>query len=120
MLTLVGELHSRRISMVLGKEGKRQGKPLLVMLESSPEHIKEGIKTVAKLHRRFARGDYRHNPRDVGQLETLCNYLIEVHQTAAGHPVRPVHFTVESMQAKMPCTPGTYDRTIVAVREQIG
>ena len=119
MLGTVSELSHRRISMVLGAEAKRQGVSAQVHLSCLPDNVKEAIKTVARLHRSYIKHDYRHEQRDEGVVLFLCNYLAELHQTAGGHPRRPVVFTVPmSRQELLPR--GTYAEVSGAIREQIG
>ena len=121
MLGLVGELYTRRMSMVLGKAAKDQKKPLNAFLSSLPDHTKEGIKTVNRLHKAYERGDYRHDESDVGRIEALANFLIETHQRLGNHPeVRPVKFEPHTMTTKIPCMPHTYEECLITTRQQIG
>ena len=121
MLGLVGELYTRRMSMVLGKAAKDQKKPLNAFLSSLPDHTKEGIKTVNRLHKAYERGDYRHDESDVGRIEALANFLIETHQRLGNHPeVRPAKFEPHTMTTKIPCMPHTYEECLITTRQQIG
>lgn len=122
MLGLVGELFTRRAPMVCGKEAKRQGIPLKTIMDRWPKHLKLGWATVVALHARYCRGDYRHDAADVGVLEAFCNYLIETHQGANGHPVRPVRYDPRTMQARQRLaeTPDIYAQVLMALKEQFG
>ncbi len=121
MLAMVGELYTRRMSMVLGKAAKEQKKPLKAFLSCLPDHIKLGMRTVNRLAKSYERGDYRHDESDVGRIEALANFLIETHQRLGNHPeTRPVKFEPHTMTTKIPCGPNTYEECLITTRQQIG
>lgn len=119
MMGVVAETF-RRAPMVCGRIAKRQGKPLKAFMSSAPKFAQLGWATVTALHTRYAAGDYRHEDRDVGVLERFCNWLIEIHQTDGGHPIRPVTYPPASMTCVQPCGPDTYAQVLLAIREQFG
>jgi hypothetical protein len=119
MMGIVAETY-RKAPMVCGAEAKRRGKPLKAFMTSAPKFAQLGWATVVALHTRYADGDYRHEDRDVGVIERFCNWLIELHQTAGGHPVRPVQYPPASMTCVQPCGPHTYPQVLLKLREQFG
>lgn len=118
MLALVAEMYSRRLAMVAGKAAKRQRMTMPQFLDVAPKYVKEGIKTVAAIHRRYSRGDYRHEDNELLRIEMLANWLIELHQTAGKHPVRPFQISQVAMQSKAACKPGIYRECLQKVRSE--
>ena len=119
MMGVVAETF-RKAPMVCGAEAKRRGKPLKAFMNGAPKFAQLGWATVVSLHNRYGQGDYRHEDQDVGVIERFCNWLIELHQTAGGHPIRPVTYVPASMTCVQPCGPDTYGQVLMALREQFG
>lgn len=119
MMGVIAETY-RKAPMVCGAEAKRRGVPLKTLMNRWPKQLKLAWQTVVTLHTRYASGDYRHDEMDVGVVESFCNYLIELHQTAGGHPIRHVKYKPEVWRAREPCTPNTYGRVLLAIQEQFG
>ena len=100
MLALVGELFTRRASMVIGKMAKAEHIPVKTYLDRMPKHAQEGLKVMRTLHERYRRGDYQHTEMEVGRIEQLCNWLASEWQNAGGHPFRPVKLEEAKMASK--------------------
>lgn len=118
MLGLIAEMHSRRIAKVAGTQAKRLRMTLPQFLDTAPKYVKEGIKTVALIHQRYMRGDYRHHDNELLRIETLANWLIELHQSAGKHPVRPFQIAQHKMETKVPCKAGLYREALGKVRSE--
>ena len=119
MLGLIAELHSRRIAKVAGTQAKRLRMTLPQFLDTAaPKYVKDGIKTVAVIHARYLGGDYRHHDNELLRIETLANWLIELHQTAGKHPVRPFQISQTGMETKVPCKKGLYREALLKVRTE--
>ena len=120
ILGVVSEIINRRAPMVLGKAGKAMGLTMPQYIEVVlPKPVQHALKAVGVMHLRYIKGQYQHEEKEVLQLETLANHLIEISQTAGGHPVRPVHFDPRQMEAKKPCSKGTYVRVMEKIAAEL-
>jgi len=113
MLALVAELNTRRISMILGREARRNGGELRL----SPRNI--ALLTIARrLHHRFHNGDYRHHPDEAGKLRDLCDWLVARHRVNEGATPNGgnLQWDATKLTAKEPPAAGTYPGLILAIR----
>lgn len=113
MLALVAELNVRRITMVLGRElRKTAGR-----LDISPAAV-QWLQTARRLHHRYDRGDYRHEPDEAGRVRDLCCWLIARHRANNGATNDPgrMEWDEQRLTATTPPGAGTYRGIVAAIR----
>ena len=113
MLALVGELMTRRVAMICGKEAKKQRIPFQVLLNTAPERVQQGLKAMRILHNRYRGGDYRHTSVELGNVAQLCNWLHELHGSLRQPVLDPL-----AMETTIPCERGSYATMIQTVRQE--
>jgi len=118
MLGLIAEIFTRRASMVCGKVAKSQGLTLKQYLDLAPKHAQEGLKLVAALHRRYMKGDYQHDPRELLRIEAYCNWLVQIAHEAAKQTPKPVIFQAHLMESKERCPKKMYLKCIAKVHTE--
>lgn len=118
MLGLIAEIFTRRASMVCGKAAKAQGIPLRVFLDTAPKHAQEGLKLVAELHRRYMKGDYQHDPKELLRIEAYCNWLVQLAHESLGQVGKPVQFQPHLMESKERCPKKLYLKCIAKVHTE--
>ena len=93
-----------KIARTYGDKVKRSGGELELS-----EHEERLLVNARKLYHRYRLGDYRHTPRELGQLLELCRALISMHAInhAAGRDgdAEPIRFEVDL--AGLTCTEGS-------------
>lgn len=114
MLGLVAELYLRRTPMVVRRIKKALGGAPVIM----PDGALEGLKVAKQLHKRYMRGDFRHTEHEVGSLEYLGMWLIDVAQRMSGHPVRPWRIDRPLMQTTIELDKEAYQKCIHGVRDE--
>ena len=114
MLGMVAEIYNRRTPMVVHKIKKALGGAPVTM----PDGAKQGLIVARRLHQRYERGDYRHTEDEVGKIEYLGMWLIDVAQRMSGHPVRPWHIDRALMVAKFPLEQDAYAKCLFGVRQE--
>ena len=101
MLCLVGDVYTRRATMVIGKVFKRTG--------SGPDvRIIELLANCRRLHERYEHGDYRHTDVELGRLEAFCQWLLDTAQQLSGNPPKVVTIDRAAMESTEPLGLGTY------------
>ena len=118
MLALVFKAFSSQGPLVIGKAAQKAGKPLGAFMNATPPQAKVGWATVRMLSNRYARGDYRHDEVELGQLEAFCLWLIQVGQDFGGHQVRGFTIQPAAMTRKEPLPKGSYAQLIVEMQER--
>lgn len=117
MLALVASIHTHKGPMVIGKAAKLSGLTLEHYMSILPDRIKNAMKAVAILNLRYLKGDYRHEEKELGNLETLGQWVLSTHQKLGGHPDKEFRINRAEMRAKVPPPEGSYMMAYTKVRE---
>jgi hypothetical protein len=117
MLACVASIHTHKAPMVIGKAAKRAGLTLKVYMGTLPDKIVNAMKVVTLVNLRYMQGDYRHDDKELGELETLGQWVLNKHQSMAGHPEKVFKIDRALMRAKKPPVQGSYMLAYTKVRE---
>lgn len=112
MLAQVAATLKVKAPQVLGAAARRKGLLLEQFMKTLPQHRQRDIVNLRLIDARYTTGDYRHDDRDIGTLERVGNWLLELHQTAGGHPEKQVQIHQAAMQSKKPLSDGRAERGI--------
>lgn len=117
MLALVAELNGRRIAMICGKMAKQRGGRL-----DLPLRTLDLLTTARRMHYRYEKGDYRHDPGEADKLRDLCQWLVAQHRILSGQPVpeggdTPIPWDGTQLTAKTPPPALTYQGLSVAIHD---
>jgi hypothetical protein len=114
LLGLVAEIYTRRTPMVVKKVKRATGGAPVLM----PQGALNGLKDAKRMHERYSRGDFRHHEHEVGNLEYLGMWLIDVAQRMSGNPVRPWRIDRAAMVATFELPKDAYQQCLHGVRNE--
>jgi hypothetical protein len=108
-MALVGEIATRRLSMVVGKAQRLNGGEPLSMTN---ERV-QSLTLMRKLHFRFLSGDYRMTDREWGKVKNVGSWLHSLHAKTEGYSEKQFDWSnTPDFWTWLPAAPNTYHKLL--------